>query len=61
MWEQARRVAWPMADGQAAGRMMNNAVRVRKGQIVQGLGSVVESGFFFFFFERRETFNDFLK
>lgn len=47
MWEQARRVVWPMAGGQAAGRMMNNAVRVRKGQIVQGLGSVVESGFFF--------------
>lgn len=46
MWEQARRVVWPMAGGQAAGRMMNNAVRVRKGQIVQGLGSVVESGFF---------------
>lgn len=49
MWEQSRRLAWPMADGQAAGKMMNNAVRVRKGQIVQGLGSVVESGFFFFF------------
>ena len=48
MWEQERRVAWPMAGGQAAGRMMNSAVRVRKGQTVQGLGCMVESGCFFF-------------
>lgn len=61
MWEQARRLAWPMADGQAAGKMMNNAVRVRKGQIVQGLGSVVESGFFFFLERQCKTFRDFFK
>ena len=61
MWEQERRVAWPMAGGQAAGRMMNSAVRVRKGQIVQGLGSMVESGCFFFFERQWESFSGVFK
>lgn len=60
MWEQERRVAWPMAGGQAAGRMLNSAVRVRKGQIVQGLGSMVESGFFFFLKDNGKVLAGFL-
>lgn len=45
MWEQARRVVWPMAGGQAAGGCGEQCCQ-SEGQIVQGLGSVVESGFF---------------
>lgn len=48
---KCKRVAnvWPMGDDSLGtiGRVVENAVRVRQGQIIQGLGSVVGSVIFF--------------